>query len=193
MPSSELPVWVTLTVAGIGVVGIVAGSVVQSLRDDRRWERERQRERERWDREDTNRWSVLKTERYAAFLKVANEWGNTLFYPRLHKPAPDGAPTLEQLVDQEMSHLMFFASAEIREKAIALWEILQTAADALTDPDTSRSERDRIDRLVADWEMWRQPFRDAPPGDDLRTVARRHFNAQWGSCATAMRQDLKVP
>ncbi|MEV4122086.1 hypothetical protein [Micromonospora sp. NPDC049645] len=171
----------------------MAGSVVQSLRDDRRWERERQRERERWAREDTNRWFVLKTERYAAFLKVANEWGNTLFYPRLHAPAPDDAPTLEQLVDQEMSNLMFYASAEIREKAITLWEILQTAAQALTDPDTSRSEQERVDQLVADWEMWRQPFGDAAPDDDLRTVIRRHFDRSWGSCATAMRQDLNVP
>ncbi|GGO18465.1 hypothetical protein GCM10011576_33480 [Micromonospora parathelypteridis] len=183
----------TLAVAGIGVAGIVAGSAIQSARDDRRWERERQRERERWDREDTNRWFALKTERYAAFLKVANEWGNALLYPRLHSPTPDDAPTLEQLVDQEMSNLMFFASAEIREEAIALWEILQTATEALTETDTSRSERERIDRLVADWELWRQPFRDAAPDDDLRTVVRRHFDERWGSCATAMRQDLNVP
>ena len=60
---STTPLWVPLAVAGIGVLGTLAGGVVGSIvtqrradqREDKAWARERERERERWAREDEAR------------------------------------------------------------------------------------------------------------------------------------------
>ncbi|MEV4494592.1 hypothetical protein AB0J84_02665 [Micromonospora arborensis] len=193
MPSSDLPVWVTLAAAGIGVAGAMAGSGLQAFRDDRRWERERKRERERWDREDQNRWFSLKTERYAAFLKVINDWGNKLFYPQLHPAPNEDGPALEQQADQEMSNLMFFATKEIRRQAADLWEIMQSATAALTEENGEKPEKERIKELLTDSELWRKPFREAEPDDDFQAVIEKHYLDRWASCAAAMRSDLNVP
>jgi hypothetical protein len=60
---STTPSWLPLAVAGIGVVGTLAGGVAGALiaqrwadrRDDKAWARERAREHERWRREDEAR------------------------------------------------------------------------------------------------------------------------------------------
>jgi hypothetical protein len=56
---SSTPVWVPVVVAGLAVVGTLAGVLVTQRWSDRReasaWTRERQREQERWAREDEAR------------------------------------------------------------------------------------------------------------------------------------------
>lgn len=50
-PSPGVPLWVPILVAVLGIVGIVAGQLINAWREDRRWRREQQREDLRWQRD----------------------------------------------------------------------------------------------------------------------------------------------
>ncbi|RSN24276.1 hypothetical protein DMC63_06975 [Streptomyces sp. WAC 05977] len=66
MQGGQVPLWTTLAVALLGVIGVVAGQLVNAHREDRRWRREQAREDLRWARE-RQRWTEereFETERY---------------------------------------------------------------------------------------------------------------------------------
>lgn len=52
MQSGQVSVWVPIVVGVIGVVGVIAGQLVNAWREDRRWRREQEREDVRWAREN---------------------------------------------------------------------------------------------------------------------------------------------
>ena len=68
---SSTPLWVPLVVAGLAVLGTLAGVLVTQRWSDRReasiWTRERQREQERWTREDMARTFEHRREAYVDF------------------------------------------------------------------------------------------------------------------------------
>ncbi|TWP50791.1 hypothetical protein FKR81_19520 [Lentzea tibetensis] len=70
MSATQIPLWVTYSLAVIALVGPLGGAViggrVQAKRDDKRWERERDREELRYDREMTK----LRNERDHDLLKL---------------------------------------------------------------------------------------------------------------------------
>ena len=51
MPSGQVSVWVPIVVGIIGLLGVVTGQLINSRREDRRWEREAAREELRHRRE----------------------------------------------------------------------------------------------------------------------------------------------
>jgi hypothetical protein len=51
MSSGQVSVWVPIVVAVLGILGVVAGQLINIWREERRWERERLREDLRWERE----------------------------------------------------------------------------------------------------------------------------------------------
>jgi hypothetical protein len=51
MQTGQVSIWVPIIVGIIGLVGIVAGQLVNAWREDRRWRREQEREDLRWKRE----------------------------------------------------------------------------------------------------------------------------------------------
>lgn len=44
MQSGQVSVWVPIIVGVIGLIGVIAGQLVNAWREDRRWKRERERE-----------------------------------------------------------------------------------------------------------------------------------------------------
>jgi hypothetical protein len=75
---STTPLWVPLVVAGIGVLGTLAGGIAGGLltqrwadrRDDKTWARERVREQERWRREDEARTFEHRREVFEDFYQA---------------------------------------------------------------------------------------------------------------------------
>src|SRR3954454_22785344 len=71
----QTPLWVPLVIAGIGVISTLAGSLGGVLitqrrsdrRDDKIWQRERQREQGRWAREDRARTFEHRRDAYVDF------------------------------------------------------------------------------------------------------------------------------
>lgn len=51
MSSSQVPLWVTLLIALLGLIGVLSAQLIAAWREDRRWRREQQREDHRWKRE----------------------------------------------------------------------------------------------------------------------------------------------
>ena len=51
MPSNQVPLWVPIVVALIGLAGVLVAQVIANRREDKQWDRERLREDQRWIRE----------------------------------------------------------------------------------------------------------------------------------------------
>ncbi|WP_206784663.1 hypothetical protein [Amycolatopsis sp. MtRt-6] len=84
MASGQVSVWVPIVVGIIGLVGVVTGQLINSRREDRRWEREAAREELRHRRETerlaaerahamTLHWSQERRDAYAGLLKESDE------------------------------------------------------------------------------------------------------------------------
>jgi hypothetical protein len=81
------PIWVTLLVVILGLIGtaggVITGAVISQRQSDARekaaWRRERERERERWAREDAARTFDMRRDRYVAFYGAAERYFEALF------------------------------------------------------------------------------------------------------------------
>ncbi|WNV82223.1 hypothetical protein [Umezawaea sp. Da 62-37] len=86
MSSSQIPLWITYSLAVIAILGPIGGALIggtiTAKRDDRRWEREREREELRWQREreqqfDERRhqlrldWRERRLDVYSEYLSAA--------------------------------------------------------------------------------------------------------------------------
>ncbi|MEU4520502.1 hypothetical protein AB0F52_17620 [Amycolatopsis sp. NPDC024027] len=89
MPSGQVSVRVPIVVGIIGLVGVVAGQLINSRREDRRWEREAAREELRHRRETERlaaerahaialHWSQERKDAYAGLLKETGEYLSAL-------------------------------------------------------------------------------------------------------------------
>jgi|SRR3954447_3284779 hypothetical protein len=65
----QTPLWVPLAVAAMGFAGIVITQYLAIRRDDKQWNRERDRERERWQREDVARTFEQRRTAYFSFYE----------------------------------------------------------------------------------------------------------------------------
>jgi len=72
------PVWVPLVVAILGLGGVLISQVLAGRREDARWQRERAREQDRWDREDSARSYEHSRAAYVAFFTEYNERWNAI-------------------------------------------------------------------------------------------------------------------
>ncbi|WP_086845794.1 hypothetical protein [Amycolatopsis kentuckyensis] len=103
MPSGQVSVWVPIVVGIIGLLGVVTGQLINSRREDRRWEREAAREELRHRRENerlaaerahaiTLHWSQERKDAYAGLLKEADDYLRTLlkYVEALEHKGPTG-------------------------------------------------------------------------------------------------------
>jgi hypothetical protein len=78
MPSGQVSVWVPLAVAALAIAGLLAGSWLGTRREERRWQRERERDELWWRRERElslqRRWQDERFAAYAQFIEVMNQW-----------------------------------------------------------------------------------------------------------------------
>jgi hypothetical protein len=76
------PGWVTLAgylMSGVlAAAGVIVGQRIAANRDDRRWQRERDREGERWKREEERQWLVDRREAYAGLHAAVQAWHTML-------------------------------------------------------------------------------------------------------------------
>lgn len=71
MSAGSVSVWVPIVVAMLGIMGVVAGQLINFRREDRRWERERQRD------VDTQ-WRERRFDVYVELLAAFREWEGAL-------------------------------------------------------------------------------------------------------------------
>jgi hypothetical protein len=84
--SSQVPLWVTLLIALLGLVGVLSAQVIAAWREDRRWRREQEREDHRWQRERQRELDNRDYDgRQTAYAQViaAIEAFDFLFYPAM--------------------------------------------------------------------------------------------------------------
>ena len=85
MPSGQVSVWVPIVVGIIGLLGVVTGQLINSRREDRRWEREAVREELRHRREGERlaadrahaialHWAQERKDAYSGLLKETDEY-----------------------------------------------------------------------------------------------------------------------
>ncbi len=86
MSSSQVPLWVTLLIAFIGLLGVLSAQLIAAWREDRRWRREQEREELRWQRERQRELDNRDFEgRQTAYAQViaAIEGFDWLIYPTM--------------------------------------------------------------------------------------------------------------
>lgn len=100
MSGGSVPLWVTLVLAVIALLGPWGGAWLAARRDDRRWEREQAREERRWQRERGHQLDMArqdeKKRHYTDFLAALTAWGWLL--DRARKLVECSTPLPEDLV-----------------------------------------------------------------------------------------------
>ncbi len=134
--SGQVSVWVPLVVALLGVVGIVAGQLVNAWREDRRWKREQQREELRWQRSKTTenaklrlehaeQWREMKIRIYGDLLRLLQDVSSTFMTLDGLRSSIEGDPR-----DDELFH----------EQAERAWEMYQELARVANEVEIVASE-----------------------------------------------------
>lgn len=131
MSGATSPLWVTIMLGLLAVLGTVGGAWggqwIAAKRDDRRWEREIAREDVRWQRElqretlrldhdERSRWRDVRLELYSELFAVFSEWSDKSGFYVLFTKLPDGQ---DHLPYEEFEGSGRFALAYERARLIA--------------------------------------------------------------------------
>lgn len=115
---------VGLFAAAMTGTAAVGGAWLQSRRDDKRWERERQREQERWAREDRARWHDERLKAYSEY--TARVDAIRLGLLQIQETDPDSQVSDELLASgyDAQARAVLLASADTREALRRIWDIV---------------------------------------------------------------------
>ena len=176
MPPGQVPIWVPLVVALIGLLGVLATQVLSGRREDRRWERERDREdsKRKTDRQikQADKWYERKLDAYSRVISSLEAWGWKL-YP-LSRDVLKGSRTL---TDGEREEL-----ARMRELALDALAPMNLYA-----PDTVREKFVLAMTSLADFT--RELLKGEETIDELRE-RRRHSREMYKDVRKAIRDEL---
>jgi hypothetical protein len=127
---STTPLWVPLLVAGLGIVGTVAGTVSgvvltqrqAARRDALSWDRERKREEQRWAREDLARTFEHRRDAYVEFYESLRDMAFMIYNHGMGLcERPDGGDELPsdfQLPGyRKLQHLEVYATPFVGQPA----------------------------------------------------------------------------
>ncbi len=128
MSVAQVPLWVPLAVALLGLAGVLSAQLIAGRREDRRWAREQQREELRWrrdrEREQHDRSYQGRLDAYSRVIGALEAWGWAL-YPIKHAVLDQGLPLTEQqreelrrlraLALDALGPMNLFAPADVRE------------------------------------------------------------------------------
>ncbi len=102
MSSAEVPLWVPIVVALLGIAGVLGAQLTAAWRDDRRWRREAEREELRWSRDRTrekdNRSYEARQEAYAQLIGAIESF-DWLMFPAYNATRLGHAVTEDMLTD----------------------------------------------------------------------------------------------
>jgi hypothetical protein len=113
MSGVQIPLWVTYSLAVIAILGPIGGALLgaryTAKRDDKRWDREREREEVRWERERQRladervhqkqlHWSEKRAEAYGAYMVALDGW---ISHARYLTQVPRVLPDPERLTEME--------------------------------------------------------------------------------------------
>ena len=127
MSSGLVSVWVPIVVAVLGILGVVAGQLINFWREDRRWERETLRENLRWERERQRdidaQWRERRFDVYVELLAAFRDWEGSLAMAVAARAADHGLAEQDILtahadrVQQALSTLMIFGPNQLAAAA----------------------------------------------------------------------------
>lgn len=90
--SAQVPLWVPIAVAVLGLVGVISAQLIAGRREDRRWRREQEREELRWqrerEREQESRSHDNRAAGYAEVIGAVEAFDSVLFQAR-NAASPD--------------------------------------------------------------------------------------------------------
>jgi len=176
MPSGQVPLWVPLVVALLGVLGVLTSQVIATRREDKRWSREQEQEELRW-RRDRQREIEERTYRgrldaYSRMISTLEEWGWALHPTKRWlldrvQPLNDAQRAelikLRDLAPQALGPMNLFAPSEVRA-------LMKTAVLAWADFTTVLIESEESeDELRARWQHCWDSSRA------VRAAIRRHL------------------
>lgn len=163
MPSGQISVWVPIVVAVLGIVGVIAGQLINSRREDRRWTREKERDDRRWQRERDLQvklhWREERLGRYAEFVDAISKLALKVqiviaWAMREGRKAPDSETILSHArgeANAALSALRIIGSPAVQQQAAKVIDKLWNHADEILNaPDDALShvELESLSRSV---------------------------------------------
>jgi hypothetical protein len=160
MSAAQVPLWVPLVVALLGIAGVLSAQILASRREDKRWLREQQREDLRWQRdrqrEREERDYRSRLDAYGRVISALETWAWALYPAR--KAVIERAAVLDESQRAELSQLRdlmqdalgpmnLLASDDVRE-------LMRLAVNARADFTASLLRGGvRADELRAQWKL----------------------------------------
>lgn len=178
MSAAQVPLWVPLVVALLGLAGVVTAQLIAGRREDMRWAREQEREELRWlrerQREQDERRYRGRLDAYSQVIGALEAWGWAL-YPAKHWVLNRGQ-VLDEAQRAELSRLRDLARDALGPMNLFapddLRELMRVAVLARADFTTSM-----LAGNVSD--------------EDLRTQWHHSWEA-YRTMRSAMRRDLDI-
>lgn len=153
---NQIPLWVPLAVAALGLVGTVAGALggvlITQRRSDRREALAWDREREHWEREDRLRTFEHRRDAYVAYYAACDAAGRR--FSRIGagtEAAPVGrlTPELDQTVYPRLQEVRLYGTPQVRTVAERLWTLLFAWSGRVKPHDSGSMERKDLDYVKA--------------------------------------------
>lgn len=176
MSSAQVPAWVPVIVAIVGLFGILATQFLTSLRDERRVQLEYEREDARWRRdrgyEAKEKWLERRLNAYSQMMSALEAWGWKLYPPAravldrerdLTTEERTELAELRNIMREHLGPINLYASEDVREL---------TRKAVTSRADFTRAllaGKDSVETLEALWQRSWDVYRD------LRTAIRREL------------------
>ena len=156
MQAGQVSVWVPIVVALLGIIGVIAGQLINSWRESLRWKRELSREDLRWDRENARealrrdherevariehsrdllvKWRENRLEVYSSFLDLMRRWADDL--RQLTRKSATGRPgefvgASKELVDRLWRYDTEAWELQAKMELVASESVHRTTADII--------------------------------------------------------------
>jgi hypothetical protein len=186
--NNGLPIWITVLVGILPVLGAFGGAYLQSRRDDKRWIRERDRERERWIREDSQKWLDLKVQTISKFAIVMDNWRNYLLHPEFCIERKEQPYHFATVAHQEVLPLKWLAN-EATWATASRYLRACTILSALMQMTINSEEELRRELLSLD-ASWKSALDGAPVGADFADVFGERLRGLHDQFMAAVREEI---
>lgn len=139
--SSQVPVWVPIVVALLGLAGVILTQLLNTHREHRRWRLETERDELRWRREQESRSREARAEAYAELMGSIEAFDLVLYESR---DARETGKALDKLTTEDLREATAEARRALGGANLHAPEVVRALIPKATMP------RIRLSRLILD-------------------------------------------
>jgi hypothetical protein len=98
--SNQVSIWIPILVGILGIIGVIAGQMVNVVREGRQWTREQEKEKIKLDHSDTLDWRKIRLASYSKFLAITKDGSHKLALSSLYINSREGLDEARQYASE---------------------------------------------------------------------------------------------